>query len=144
MKKTGQLGILAAIFADSANLAKLILYFLGFALLLGIPTALIPNPIFHRMTPANMLDYVFLVSTALLGGIYLVIPATSCPQDTKAAGGGILGLLAFACPICDKLLVLLLGTTFLMAYFDPIRPLLGAVSIILLAYAIEKKLQMPK
>ena len=94
------------------------------------------------MTPSTLLDYFFLFTTALLGGIYLVLSASVCSNDVKAAGGGILGLLAFACPICDKLLVLLLGTTFLMAYFDPIRPVLGVVSIVLLLYAINKKLRM--
>ena len=140
MKKRGKLERLAAAFSDWKTLAKAALYAVAILLILGIPTALIPNPVFHRMTPSNALDYFFLLTTSLLAGAYLAIPAKTCPHDVKAAGGGVLGLLAFACPICDKLLVLLLGATFLMAYFDPIRPLLGVISIVLLLYAIDKKI----
>ncbi len=136
-----QLQRISACMAKGENLAKFVIFTISLILIFGIPTSLIPNPIFHRMTPSTPLDYFFLLTTSFLGGLYFAIPASACPHDAKAAGGGILGLLAFACPVCDKLLVLLLGTTFLMAYFDPLRPILGAISILVLLIAINGKLQ---
>ena len=53
-----------------------------------------------------------------------------------AAGGAVGGLFSFGCAICNKILVLLLGITGVVVYFMPIQPILGVVSIILLAYAV--------
>ena len=39
------------------------------ALLIGIPTVLIPNPIFDRMVPVRPQDYVFLAITVALTAI---------------------------------------------------------------------------
>lgn len=120
---------------------KALLYSLALFLLLGIPTALLPNPIipYIRMTPATPLDYLFLLTTSLLAGAYLVLPAkTSCPNKT-ALGGGALGFLAFSCPICNHILVLALGMSLMSAVVDPLRPLLWLLSIAILSYAIEKK-----
>ena len=129
------------IFSDRRTVLKFSLYSLAAFLVLGIPTALIPNPVFHRMIPSTPLDYVFLVTTALLGGLYLAMPWDSCAPDGKAGISTILGVFAFACPTCDMLLVFLFGSAFLLTFFDPIRPVLGVASILLMTYAINKKLK---
>ncbi len=120
---------------------KAFLYSLALFLLLGIPTALLSNPVipYIRMTPATPLDYLFLFTTSVLAGAYLVLPAkSSCPNKT-ALGGGALGFLSFSCPICNHLLVLALGMSFMSGVVDPLRPALGLLSIAVLCYAIEKK-----
>ncbi|MEM2138339.1 MAG: hypothetical protein QW568_04590, partial [Candidatus Anstonellaceae archaeon] len=56
---------------------RTIAYALGLFVLLGIPTALLSNPVipYIRMIPANPLDYVFLAATSILAAVYLVLPA---------------------------------------------------------------------
>lgn len=50
--------------------------------------------------------------------------------DRFAAGRIVGGFLAFGCPICNAVLLALFGSSALMTYFDPLRPLLGAVSVV--------------
>jgi len=59
-------------------------------------------------------------------------------------GGGVLSFLAFACPICNKFLVFLLGTSFLLSYLQPIQPYLGITGIALLSYALYLKIKLIK
>src|SRR3989344_6857927 len=98
----------------------------------GIVTSLLPNPLFTRMTPISTLDYIFLVSSSILLGTYVSIhhykKNTIKKCDTVATAGGIGSFLAFACPVCNKLLVLIFGATALMTYFEPYKPVLGIVS----------------
>ena len=121
---------------------KAFLYAASLFLVLGIPTALLSNPIipYVRMIPATAFDYAFLFTTAFLGGVYFALPANKvCKPNKSALAGGFFGFLAFGCPICNKLFVLLLGFDFLFNIVNPIRPFLGIISIIVLAYAIDKK-----
>jgi len=131
-------------FTDSRTQANAILYAIGLFLLLGIPTALLSNPVipYARMIPATPLDYVFLFMTSILAAVYLVLPESKvCNPDKTTFAGGFLGFLAFGCPICNKLFVLLLGFDFMFNIINPIRPVLGILSIIILAYAIDKKVK---
>lgn len=113
---------------------------IGFALLLGIPTALIKTPFFTRMIPSTLLDYVFFILSSLLLGAYVGVHFYKKNTTTKCTAltttGGVGSFLAFACPICNKLLVLLFGTTILMTYLEPYRPLIGVVSTGLLGAAL--------
>ncbi len=127
-------------FSDGQTMVRLLLYSFGILALFGLVTATIPNPVFMRMMPASALDFFFLATTAFLGGAYLALPANACAADGKAAGGTLFGLLAFACPVCNKLLVMLLGYAALFELFDPLRPLVGAISIVVLGHAIIRKL----
>ncbi len=106
----------------------------------GTITAVLPTPFFTRMTPLTVLDKIFLVSSSILLGTYVGVHyykkkiAKTC--DSIATTGGIGSFLAFACPICNKLLVLLFGAAALMTYLEPYRPVLGFVSNGLLAGAV--------
>ncbi len=106
----------------------------------GIVTSLLPNPFFARMTPTSRLDYIFLTSSSLLLGAYVGVhyykKNTIKKCDTIATAGGVGSFFAFACPVCNKLLVFLFGATALMTYFEPYRPILGFISSGLLAGAI--------
>ncbi len=106
----------------------------------GIVTVLLPNELFIRMTPVYVYDYIFLVITSILSGAYIGLWYYTKKTQTKcnyaAAGGAVGGLFSFGCAICNKLLILLLGVTGVVAYFMPIQPILGVVSVALLAYAV--------
>lgn len=113
---------------------------IGLFILFGIPTALIPTPWFVRMISATFYDYIFLVLSSILLGAYIGVHlykkkvAKTC--DATIVTGGIGSILAFGCPICNQLLVVLFGTTALLAYLEPYRPVLGALSVSLLVAAL--------
>ncbi|MDS0301069.1 hypothetical protein NDI76_20225 [Halogeometricum sp. S1BR25-6] len=104
----------------------------GSFVLFGVVTGLVPNPIYVRMVPRTVLDYLFLTLTAAFIGFY-VLQRTSIQRDDEktATAGTVLGFLAFGCPTCNVLLLSLFGSSALLTYFDPLRPLLGGVSVVL-------------
>ena len=112
------------------------------AIVFGVPTALVPFPLIHykRMIPATAVDYLLLAAISGLVGLYasyrLQKNAPEKGHDLKAFGATVVGLFSFACPICSVLLVSLLGSAFVMAYFEPVRHPLGAVAVIVLTYLI--------
>ncbi len=113
-------------------------------LLIGIPTVLIPNPIFGREVPVRPRDYLFLAITVTLTGLLAAtyaLPAHCSLQDGKMAVGGFLSFLAVGCPVCNKVVVLALGASGAMSYFSPLQPILALASTILLGYAIWIRLR---
>ena len=119
---------------------------LGAAVLIGVPTVLIPTPLFHRMTPTSSLDYlIWGVSVALLGPL-LALAALSSARDEidtrqhsdgmRALVGSLLSFLSVGCPVCNQLVVLLLGTGGAMTFFNPLRPFLGIAAIVILAVTL--------
>jgi hypothetical protein len=126
------------------NFPRALLYSTVLFLVFGFITAVLESPWnlfirFIRMTPATPLDYVFLFTTSVLAGIYMAVPG-NCRADKKAFGGGLFGFLSFSCPTCNYLLVLLFGSAFLLQYLDPLRPFIGASSVVFLLYSLYRKL----
>lgn len=111
----------------------------GIFVLFGTVTALWKNPFFTRMTPVVGYEFLLLALESILLGLYFSIKRTVCV--TKASGtGGVLGFLGIACPVCYKLLLFLFGGGFLVTYFEPVRLYVGIAGILLLGYALHKKL----
>ena len=115
-------------------------------LVIGMPTAVVPNRFFTRMTPTRPQDILFLALTALLTG--LIAATYAAPQvptlsggEARLTGGGILSFLAIGCPICNKLVVLALGINGALRWFEPIQPLLGVASLALLGVAAWSRLR---
>jgi len=159
------------------------------ALVIGLPTDVIPNPFFGRPVDVTWWSPWVLVITAVLGGMvlatYVAMPrltATQTPASIPspvsgpapgpmpAAGaadggpageatdvgsnpmsadrparlasvGGLLGFLAVGCPVCNKLVVVALGTTGAMSWFAPIQPILAVASVVVLAIALRTRLR---
>jgi len=114
--------------------------------LIGLPTAVVPNRFFVRMTPTRPQDYLFLALTALLVGLiaatYAAPQGSSLPGgEGRLGGGGLLSFLAIGCPICNKLVVLALGIGGALRWFAPIQPLLGGASLMLLGVAAWSRLR---
>jgi hypothetical protein len=103
-----------------------------------------------------------LIITAVLGGLLLATyvrtpsPAAVGPDDTTPASdpdaeldrparlGGVGGLLSFfavGCPVCNKLVVIALGTVGAREWFEPIQPYLAVASIVLIAAALRARLR---
>lgn len=117
------------------------------ALLTGVPTDLVPTGLFQRMIPAVWWNYpVWAVSAVLLGLIAATYVRTSETsgvgrQAGRTIGGGVVSVFAIGCPICNKFVVLALGTGGALSYFEPIQPLLAAVSVGLLSVALVVRLR---
>lgn len=111
------------------------------AAVIAVPTRLIPNGLFARMTPTRPLDYVFLVVSSLLLGLTLAARPGVRGGERRAIVGGVGTYLAVGCPICNKLVVALLGTSGALTYFAPLQPILGAGAVALLAFALRSRLR---
>lgn len=105
---------------------------------LGTVSALWDNPFFIRMTPAGGWEIGLLAALSLLLGAYVAIRRPAC--SVKAAGtGGVLGFLGIACPVCNKILLLLFGGELLLTYFEPVRVYVAAVGVIIMLAALVRE-----
>src|SRR5258708_3615023 len=109
----------------------------------GLITAIIPNPLFARIIEPTIWSYIFwLAAAALFGplaGSYVVPIAAVCEVqrvEQSTTLGSVLSFLAVGCPVCNKLVVLALGTSGALTYFEPAQPWLGGLSVLLLGYAV--------
>ena len=111
-----------------------------YGLAVGIPTDMVPNPWFTRMLAPTAWSYLFWILPAILVGLlaatYVWPRAAVCPVGPRVGAGGVLSYLAVGCPICNKLVVGLLGTSGAISYFRPAQPLIGVGATLLLAYAV--------
>ncbi|WP_186779497.1 hypothetical protein [Streptomyces salinarius] len=122
---------------------------LATAILVGAPTDVVPNPLFGRSVPVQWWNYPALAVTAALAGIvlstYVRQPSTASepkPSDGGRLGaiGGVLSFFAVGCPVCNKLVLLLLGASGALSYWAPLQPLLAVLSAALLAEAALRRL----
>ena len=118
------------------------------ALALGLPTDVIPNPVFGRPVPVTWWSVPVLIISAVLAGLliatYVRDDASTSDDPTRERIGGLGGLLTFfaiGCPVCNKLVVLALGTTGALDWFAPTQPGLAVISIALLAEALRRRLR---
>ena len=125
------------------------------ALLVGLPTDVIPNPVFGRPVPVTWWSYPVLLLTAVLGGILAAtyVRSHDVPQNSSSAGeddersartggfGGLLSFFAVGCPVCNKLVVIALGTVGARRWFEPIQPLLAVLSLVLMVVALRARLR---
>lgn len=110
---------------------------------LGTVAALWSNPLFMRMTPAGGFEITLLLLQSVLAGVYLGLPHSPCGKRTAGAGA-IIGFLGIACPVCNKVLVLLIGSALLLEYFEPVRLYVALGGAALLALAVWLKLARPE
>lgn len=114
------------------------------ALLTGLPTDIVPNSFYVRMTPILWWNYPVWAATAVLAGLVVatyvrVRPAGSSVGAT--AGGGVLSFFAVGCPICNKLVVALLGVSGALSFFAPIQPYLALAGLALLGVSLVVRLR---
>lgn len=116
------------------------------ALAIGLPTDVLPNPVFGRPVPVTWWSVPVLVVTSLLAGLLVATYVDDGHEeevDRPARAGGLGGLLAFfavGCPVCNKLVVLALGATGAIEVFAPVQPWLAVLSVGLLAFALQRRL----
>lgn len=136
-------------------------------LALGIPTAVVPNPVFGRGIGPTAWSLPVLAVTAVLVGLVLatyvrepvpvaagVAPADAGTEPGGAVGlgpmepegsrrlgfGGLLSFLAIGCPTCNKLVLLALGSSGAVTWFAPIQPVLAVGGVVLLGWTLRRRL----
>ena len=121
---------------------------LGTVLLVGLPTVLIPNPVFGREIPMTWWSWPVLIVAAVLSGL-LVGTYVSAPQPEgleeqgarRGMLGGLLTFFAVGCPVCNKIVLLALGSAGAMQWFAPVQPLLAVAAVVALAWALHTRLR---
>jgi hypothetical protein len=129
----------------------------------GLVSAIIPNPIFGRQIPPEPFAIgVWLVSAPLMGLIaatYMVPPAATMagaapltvasmplsnePRSTAIGTIASLGaFLAIGCPVCNKVALVLLGTSGALTMYAPLQPIIGAVSLVLLSATVGWRMRL--
>lgn len=121
----------------------------AYVLVIGVPTAMIPTPIFGREIPPTSWSWPALLLSAVLAGLlaatYVASPVGSeddldRPTRTGLAGG-MLTFFAVGCPVCNKLVLVALGTSGALNWFEPVQPLLQVAAIAALAWALRTRLR---
>lgn len=120
----------------------------GVVVVIGIPTALIETPYFGREIPAPWWAWPSLAVSAVLAGLllatYVAVPAGLTEERAVTRGGwagGALTFFAVGCPVCNKLVLLALGSAGALTWFEPVQPVLQLVAVGLLAWALDRRLR---
>lgn len=121
---------------------------LGSALLLGLATVLIPNPVFGRDIAPVWWNYpVWLLTTALMGMLlatYFADSGLGSRRERRTTRFGMMGSalawFAVGCPVCNKIALLALGYSGAIAWFAPVQPLLGVLAVLLTGGALVVRL----
>lgn len=110
----------------------------GTLLVMGTVAAIFDNPYFTRMTAVRDQDYVIWAATAVLVGLIAgTFAAAGVPGHAgKLMAGGVFADLAVGCPVCNKVVVLLIGTSGALTFFDPLQLWIGLGSLGLLAWTL--------
>ncbi|MEM9465594.1 MAG: hypothetical protein AAGA90_09475 [Actinomycetota bacterium] len=115
------------------------------AVLIAVPSDLIDTPLFGRPEPVRAIDYVILAITASLIGLIFAIRVpqdeTSEKQDTRTVWGGFVSFLAVGCPVCNQLVVGLVGTSGALSWWAPVQPVVGLVAVALLVWTLRYRLR---
>lgn len=129
------------------------------AVLIGVVTVLIPNPVFARDIPPVWWNYpvlfVMSVLTGMLAATYVRSGSTEGDAESGAgeqmkrserggrmgAIGTVLAWFAVGCPVCNKVALLALGYTGALTYFAPLQPILAVLALALTGYALLWRLQ---
>jgi hypothetical protein len=151
-----------AVLADRRLLAAASAMAVAALLAYGLATAIIPNPVFGRQIPPEPFAIaIWLASAPLIGlvmatwlarprTVALALGRTAAPTRSVAVGrdaggsrttvlgsaGGFAAFLAIGCPVCNKVALVLLGTTGALNVWAPLQPLVGAASLALLAVTL--------
>lgn len=118
----------------------------AFGLLVAIPTDLIDTAVFSREIPPTWWSWPALTLSAALTGLLVgtyVNPVQPNDHDARRGGwiGGLLTFFAVGCPVCNKIVLVLLGTSGALTWFEPVQPVLQLAAVVLLGWALRARLR---
>jgi len=136
------------------------------ALVIGVATVLIPNPVFARDIAPVWWNYpVWLITSALSGMLVATFlradagPGSGFEAEAQTArteregdvgarrsswmgmAGGTLAWFAVGCPVCNKLALLALGYSGAITWFAPVQPFLAVAAMVLTGVALVSRLR---
>jgi len=118
------------------------------ALAIGVPTGIVRTSFYTRMTSVTWWDYPVWAVTAVLVGLtaatYVRVGTarTAGPDGSRRTiGAALLASFAVGCPVCNKLVVALIGVSGALSYWAPLQPVLGVLSIVLLLAGLAIRLR---
>lgn len=118
---------------------------LATAVVIAVPTGLIPTPFYVRMTPAPWWSYVVWGATAVLSGpliaTYVQAPVRAPRASSAGALANIASVLAVGCPVCNKLVVATLGVGGALSIWAPLQPVIAVTALALLGWALWLRLR---
>jgi hypothetical protein len=118
----------------------------AFVVVVAVPTDLIDTPVFGREVPPTWWAWPSLLTSSLLGGLLVATYVRAPSQPDRASSrrggwaGGLLTYFAVGCPVCNKLVLLALGSAGAMTWFEPFQPVLQAAAVLLLLWALRSRL----
>ncbi len=143
---------LTEVLASPRRLVAALAGALATAIVIGVPTVVIPNPVFGRAIPVTWWSYPVLAVVSVLSGLLLatyvrdsddtVVPDEVREDRAPRRGlvAGVLSFFAVGCPVCNKIVLLALGTTGAVTWFAPLQPLLALASVGGLVWALRARL----
>jgi hypothetical protein len=128
---------------------------IGYALLVAVPTDLVDTPLFGREVPPTWWAWPALLTSSSLAGLltasYVAVPTATARSESADTGadraapggwvGGVLTFFAVGCPVCNKLVLLALGSAGAMTWFEPVQPLLQLAAVGVLVWALGVRLR---
>lgn len=99
---------------------------LSTVLFIGVPTDLIDTPLFSREIPPTWWAWPALLVSSVLAGLL---------------AAGLLTFFAVGCPVCNKIVLLALGSAGALTWFEPVQPVLQVAAVALLAWALRSRLR---
>jgi hypothetical protein len=124
------------------------------AVLVALPTAVIPNPVFARAVAVTWWSYPVVIVTGVLGGLLVATYVREAPfgadappdEDMDRASklgmaGTLVSFFAVGCPVCNKLVLLALGASGAVTWFAPLQPFLAVASIALMTVALRIRIR---
>lgn len=115
-------------------------------LVIGLPADIISNPVFGREVPVRPWELPVLLATGVLTGLWFGLQRRGDVQGAGRAstlGAAGLALFAVACPVCNKIVLLAIGTSGALGTWAPLQPWLAGLSLAVLlgsvAYAARRQ-----
>jgi hypothetical protein len=122
---------------------------------IGIPTVLIPNPVFGREVPVLPWNYPVWIASSILAGMLAAtyvrpsrgeehvqeVDNTGDAPSRFGMAGGVLAWFAVGCPVCNKIALLALGYSGAITWFAPVQPFLAAAALATTAGALLMRLR---
>ncbi|WP_305094067.1 hypothetical protein [Prescottella sp. R16] len=106
-------------------------------IVVGVPTDVIDTPWFGREIPVRWWEYPVLAATAILTALWFGIRVDS-PTDrpTGPMAAVTLAVFAVGCPVCNKIVLLTIGTSGALGFWAPLQPIIAVGSLALLTTAL--------
>ncbi|EID56280.1 hypothetical protein SacxiDRAFT_4091 [Saccharomonospora xinjiangensis XJ-54] len=107
----------------------------------AVPTDIIDTPFFSREIPVRWWEYPVVAATVALTITWFALqgPAPDSRMSRRPLGGVLLTVFAVGCPVCNKLVLVALGTSGALGLWAPLQPFLALISLGLLTAAVVQR-----